>query len=151
MISSEGVVVALDAGGQDVWVEIPERASACGQCSSAGGCHSGLIGLGNGARRYRVTNRIGARLGDRVSLTVAEGTVLRASWFSYLMPALLVIAAAAVGQNVGNDPGAVAGTLLGLGGGLFFLRWNETRLRRSGSVLSLERSQVAACHISESL
>jgi sigma-E factor negative regulatory protein RseC len=151
MISSEGVVVAIEADSQDVWVEIPERASACGNCSRADGCHSGLIGLGNGARRYRVMNRIGARLGERVSLTVAEGTVLRASWFSYLMPALLAIAAATVGQSLADDPGAIVGTLFGLGGGLFFLRWNETRLRRSGSVLSLERSQVAACHISESL
>lgn len=151
MIRSEGTVVAVEADSNQVWVEIPERASACGSCSSAAGCQTGLLGKGGGARRYRVENRIGAAPGDRVSLVVADGTVLRASWFSYFLPAILAIAGALVGQGMGNDLWAIAGTLVGLVVGFAFLRWNEGRIRRSSVVLGLDRPSVAACHLSESI
>lgn len=151
MIKSEGIVVEVDAQANAVWVEIPERAAACGSCSSASGCQSGLLGLGGGTRRYQVENRIGAVLGERVSLVVADGTVLRASWFSYLLPAILAICGAFVGQAVGNDPGAIAGTISGLVVGFFYLRWNDGRIRRSSAVLGLDRPQAAACHLSESI
>lgn len=152
MIRSEGIVVAIDPDRSHVWVEIPGRASACGSCSSAGGCHSGLLGAKDGARRFRVENRIAATLGDRVSLGVADGTVLRASWFSYLLPALLAIAAAGLGQHLADDAGAIAGTVLGLAIGFAYLRWMDRRMRRESMLLlGLDQPRNAACHLSESL
>lgn len=148
MIRAEGRVVEVD--GDQVLVEIPERAAACGNCKSAGGCHSGLLGISGSDRTIRVANLIGARLNDRVSLGIAEGKLLRASWLSYLLPALLGIVGAAGGQSLGGDPWAIGGTLIGLVAGFAHLRHAGARTRRRAPMISLEWPQPAACQWSES-
>ncbi len=130
--------VVVEASGSEVWVEVPGRAPICGSCKTSDACQDGLLGLSAGPRRYRLENLIGARVGDRVSLTVAEGTLWRASLASYGLPVLLAIAGAVVGQPLAGDPGAVAGTLAGLGCGLVLLRRNEFRARHDGSLFSLQ-------------
>ena len=111
MSQCEATVVAAD--GREVWVEVPERAPSCGNCKTADACQTGLLGLGTGPRRYRLENSIGARVGDHVALIVADGTVWRASLASYVVPLLLAIGAAAIGQFVAGDAAAVIGTLAG--------------------------------------
>ncbi len=149
MIRSEGTVIELDPASKEVWVEIPQRAPACGSCSSSGACHSGLSGTGE-TRRYKMLNQIDAKVGDRVSFGVAEGTLLRASWLSYLLPAILAIVFAAVGQSVSGEPAAIAGTVGGLVIGFWGLRRAERRAQQSGGMLSLERPQTT-CHVQESV
>ncbi len=136
MTRCEAVVVAV--AGREVWVEVPERAPICGSCRTADACQTGLLGLGIGPRRYRLENRIGACVGDHVQLTVADGTVWRASLLSYVLPVLLAIGGAAIGQFAAADAGAVAGTLAGLGCGLVLLRRNELRARSDASLFSLQ-------------
>lgn len=136
MIRCEAVVVAV--AGREVWVEVPERAPSCGSCKTADACQTGLLGLGTGPRRYRLENRIGARVGDHVQLTVADGTVWRAALLSYVLPLLLAVGGAAIGQFAAGDAGAVTGMLAGLGCGLVLLRRNEIRARGDASLLSLQ-------------
>lgn len=136
MTHCDAVVVAVADG--EVWVEVPERAPSCGSCKTADACQTGLLGLGTGPRRYRMKNRIGAHVGDQVQLTVAEGTVWRASLASYVLPVLLAIGGAAIGQFAAGDAGAVLGTLAGLGCGLLLLRRNELRARSNASLFSLQ-------------
>jgi positive regulator of sigma E activity len=135
MSQCEATVVAVE--GQEVWVEVPERAPSCGNCEAADACQTGLLGLGTGPRRYRLANRIGARIGDHVQLTVADGTVWRASLLSYVLPLFLAIAGAASGQFAAGDAGAVVGMLAGLSCGLFLLRRNELRARCDANLFSL--------------
>lgn len=132
----EAVVVA--AAGHEVWVEVPGRAPTCGSCKTADACRTGLLGLDAGPRRYRLENRIGARVGDRVQLTVADGMVWRASLLSYVLPLLLAIGGAAIGQSVAGDAGGVAGTLAGLACGLVLLRRDEIRVRGDLGLFSLK-------------
>ena len=136
MSQCEAVVVAV--AGREVWVEVPERAPNCGSCKTADACQTGLLGLSAGPRRYRLENRIGARVGDHVQLTVADGTVWRASLLSYVLPLLLAIGGAAIGQFAAGDVGAVTGMLAGLGCGLVLLRRNEIRARSDASLFSLQ-------------
>jgi positive regulator of sigma E activity len=136
MSQCEAVVVAV--AGREVWVEVPERAPNCGSCKTADACQTGLLGLSAGPRRYRLENRIGARVGDHVQLTVADGTVWRASLLSYVLPLLLAIGGAAIGQFAAGDVGAVTGMLAGLGFGLVLLRRNEIRARSDASLFSLQ-------------
>ncbi|MDP2826627.1 MAG: SoxR reducing system RseC family protein [Sulfuritalea sp.] len=136
MSQCEAVVVA--ASGSEVWVEVPGRAPTCGNCKTSDACQDGLLGLSAGPRRYRVVNLIGARVGDRVQLTVADGTLWRASLMSYVLPLLLAIGGAVVGQSMAGDAWAAMGTLAGLGCGLVLLRGNEIRARRDGSLFSLQ-------------
>jgi positive regulator of sigma E activity len=140
VIHHEGVVIAVEGNGDELLVEVPQRASACGNCNSRDGCQTGLLGLRSGNRQYRVPNRIGAVIGDRVSLSVADGTIASAAWFSYLLPALAVIAVAAIGQSMAGDAGAVIGGFVGLVLSLLLLRRRELQLRRNGAVLSACRS-----------
>lgn len=130
--------LVVEVSGNEVWVEVPGRAPACGSCKSADACQDGLLGLSAGSRRYRLNNLIGAGVGDRVQLTVADGTLWRASLASYVMPVLLAIAGAVIGQSLAGDAWAVIGTLTGLGCGLALLRRNEIRARRDGSLFSLQ-------------
>jgi len=136
MSQCEAVVVAVADG--EVWVEVPERAPSCGSCKTADACQTGLLGLGTGPRRYRLANRIGASVGDHVQLTVADGTVWRAALLSYVLPLLLAIGGAAIGQSTAGDVGAALGTLAGLGCGLLLLRRNELRARGDVSLFSLQ-------------
>ena len=136
MTHCDAVVVAV--AGREVWVEVPERAPNCGSCKTADACQTGLLGLSAGPRRYRLENRIGARVGDHVQLTVADGTVWRASLLSYVLPLLLAIGGAAIGQFAAGDVGAVTGMLAGLGFGLVLLRRNEIRARSDASLFSLQ-------------
>ncbi len=73
-----------------------------------------------------------------MQLTVADGTVWRASLMSYVLPLLLAIGGAAIGQVAAGDVGAVLGMLAGLGGGLLLLRRNELRARDDASLFSLQ-------------
>jgi len=130
--------IVVEVSGNQVWVEVPGRAPACGSCKTVDACQGGLLGLSAGPRRYRLENLIEARVGDRVSLTVAAGTLWRASLASYVLPVLLAIAGAAIGQFAAGDAWAVIGTLTGLGCGVALLRFNETRAQREANVFSLQ-------------
>jgi sigma-E factor negative regulatory protein RseC len=136
MSQCDAVVVAVS--GSEVWVEVPGRAPACGNCKTADACQDSLLGLSAGPRRYRVANPIGARVGDHVQLTVADGTLWHASLMSYVLPLLLAIGGAGIGQSLAGDAWAVAGMLAGLGGGLVVLRRDEIRARREGNLFSLQ-------------
>jgi sigma-E factor negative regulatory protein RseC len=136
MSQCEARVVA--ASGSEVWVEVAGRAPTCGNCKTVDACQTGLLGLTTGPRRYRLENRIGAQVGDQVQLTVAEGTVWRASLWSYGVPLLLAIAGAIIGQTLSGDAAALAGTLVGLVCGMVVLRRSEVRARGEGSLFSLQ-------------
>jgi len=130
--------IVVEVSGTEVWVEVPGRAPACGSCKSVDACQDGLLGLRAGPRRYRLDNLIGAGVGDRVSLTVADGTLWRASVASYVLPVLLAIAGAVIGQSAAGDAWAVTGTLTGLGCGLFLLRRKEFHARHDRNLFSLQ-------------
>ncbi|MBI5897776.1 MAG: SoxR reducing system RseC family protein [Rhodocyclales bacterium] len=129
--------VVIQVSGGEVVVELPARAAACGACKDSAACGEGLPGEG-GVRRYRLANRIGARVGDHVQLGIADGMLWQASLASYVLPLLMALASAWVGQGWGGDGGAVAGLLLGLACGLWLLRRRELRARRDPAMISLQ-------------
>lgn len=128
--------VVVEVVGDEAWVELPARAASCGNCRNPDACSDGLVGNA-GLRRYRLANAIGARVGDRVLLDVAEGTLWQASLASYVLPLLLAIVGAAAGQTAGGDVWAAAGTLIGLCCGLVLLRRRELRVRRNRELITL--------------
>ena len=129
--------VVVEVSGADAWIELPARAASCENCSKTEACSEGLIGSA-GVRRYRLANSIGARVGDRVQLTIADGGLWQASLASYVLPLLLAMAGAMLGQAMGSDGRAAIGTLLGLGVGLLLLRRRELRVRHDQNLVSLQ-------------
>ncbi len=130
--------LVVEVCGQEVWVEVPARSAACEHCRTPEICREGLLGLSAGPRRYRLENRIGARVGDRVRLSVADGTLWRAALLSYGLPVVLAIAGAVVGQSIGADVWAITGAVTGLTCGLVLLRRHEMRARHHGAGYALQ-------------
>ncbi len=105
MTEHEAVVMRLD--GDHAWLDV-NVASGCSSCAQ-GGC-------GGRAKRppQRVRNTVGARVGQRVIVSVPEGAVLRATLWSYGLPLMLMLLGAASGLTLAGDAGAAAGTVVGL-------------------------------------
>lgn len=133
MSESEALVIKL--AGEFAVVEVDALPSACGKCGEKGGCGKPQAG----PRRYAVPNSVGARVGDRVILSVPEGAVIKAAALSYLMPLVFVIGGAAAAMaTFGDGMPAVVGAACGLVLGLAVLRiWNLRTARSSGSWLRL--------------
>ena len=99
LIGERAVIQAVDQG----W----------GRCHEPGGC-GGYKALTSGRREYQIDNRLGARVGDLVEVSVAEGTVARLAGLIYLLPLVGVIAGAVVGgDGIGGIAAAIAGGVFG--------------------------------------
>ena len=123
MSESEALVTRVDA--DFAVVEVAALPSACGKCGDQGHCGKAQPG----PRRYAVPNTVGAHVGDRVVLCVADCAVLKAAALSYLMPLVFMIGAAAIAAAWGgNGLPAVAGAAGGLALGLAALRYSNARL-----------------------
>ncbi len=132
---NESEALVRSVAGEFAIVEVEALPSACGKCGEKGGCGKAQAA----PRRYAVRNTVGARAGDRVTLSVPEGAVMKAAVLSYLMPLVFVIGGAAAAMAwLGDGLPAVAGAAVGLVGGLAVLRsWNAWTARKSGSWLRL--------------
>jgi sigma-E factor negative regulatory protein RseC len=119
MIETPATVVDVKPGV--AWVETV-RQSACGHCESAGSCGTSVLAKLFGAprSRLRIDDAQGLRLGEQVVIGIPDGTLVRASFVAYLIPLLVLIAAAGLATRLGAGEGAVALTgLAGLGIGLW--------------------------------
>jgi sigma-E factor negative regulatory protein RseC len=135
-MEQSGFVKAVDGG--HVLLEIEPAASGCGACHAADACASrALMEPADGRCTVRwMPNHIGAHVGDRVVLTTADGTVGSVALLVYLLPALLLLAGAALGTVwSGTDGGAVLGALAGLVLAVLVLRACQRRLTRRGELL----------------
>lgn len=121
MTQCEACVVAVTSDNE-VWVEVPVRLAACDHCPNPAGCQTSLLGQTNQPRRYLMSNTLDLRVGDRVSMAIAEGMVFRAALESYGIPLLLVISGAVAGQWLAGDGIAALGALVGLAFGFLLLR-----------------------------
>ncbi|PKO83207.1 MAG: hypothetical protein CVU17_09335 [Betaproteobacteria bacterium HGW-Betaproteobacteria-11] len=147
MSQCDAIVVAVE--GERIWVEVPPRASACGSCKSPDECHTGMLGRMAKPRRYQVDAACAVRVGDRVSLQVADGVLWQASWGAYLLPVLLLLGGATLGQMAAGGGGAAVGTLLALAVGFALLRQRELRARHAHALISLHPKQKEVRFVQE--
>lgn len=112
------------------WVET-QRQSVCGACAARKGCGTAVLAnvLGQRQRRLRAINPIGARVGDRVVIGLAEGVILQASVVVYLVPLLAMMLGAGLVEMLGANLGGqrtevmtVVFGLLGMASGLLWVR-----------------------------
>lgn len=130
----DGVVVRVEDGF--AYVSTTGVASACGSCASRGGC-----GSADGEKKIqvlRLPNPIHARAGDRVVIQAAQGAVLRAVGWVYLLPLLLaVIGAAGLLAATGDEAFALLGLLVGLVAGFLGVRWRQPGCHAQSQILSI--------------
>jgi sigma-E factor negative regulatory protein RseC len=117
------------------------RTTSCGSCDARTTCGTSALARVFGKRRsmIRVRNPIAARTGDRVVVGIREDALTFASFIFYILPLLALFAGALAGQALAveinadsTEPLSVLGGLLGLMGGLGWLRHYSMRPDRSG-------------------
>ncbi len=129
-----GVVVRVE--DDFAYVSTAGVASACGSCTSRGGC--GSADGGKKTHVLRLPNPIHARAGDQVVIQADQGAVLRAVWWVYLLPLLLaIVGAAGLLAITGNEMAAMLGLLVGLAGGFLGLRWQKPSCNSRQQILSI--------------
>lgn len=128
----EAIVTGLDR--DHALIKVSENPGGCGRCGEPGGCSTGVltqIFRKQSCQIFRVPNDIGAREGDKVMVSVADGVTLQTALAVYFVPVLLVILGAWIGtalapENAG-DARALIGAGLGLVVSLVFLGWYKQR------------------------
>lgn len=111
--------------GDTAWV-VSAAPSSCGACGGKG-CGSSTFAriLHPHEPEYRVDNQFGAQPGEAVVVGLPDGALFRAALASYLIPLLLLVLVAAIGQYFAGELGAVLGGLFGL----VLAGWNLRRSR----------------------
>lgn len=125
MLTESGRVVAVE---QDhLWVETISR-SACGNCQARAGCGQSLLARWaekNAYLRVPLDNGDPASFAvdDQLTLGIPDDVVVKSSLLIYLLPIMLLLAGAIVGEQVGGSEGAsIVGAFLGLGVGSVMIK-----------------------------
>lgn len=130
MIEQKATVISQDA--HQVWVEA-ERQSTCGQCQARKGCGTGLLAKHVGQRfsRIAVSTNENLKVGQQVIVSIPEQALLTGAFMMYLLPLLLMFAAATLARmaNSGELLEILAG-LSGLVAGFYFVK---TRLKNKNT------------------
>ena len=118
MIEANGVVTRL--AGEDAWVRVDPVAGGCGRCDEPGGCRS--IGLAYALKGpdklFRLRNRTGAQVGERVRVRVDDRMPLRSALATYGCGVALLIAGAAIGHSLSTPAAQDLFAAAGGAGGL---------------------------------
>lgn len=112
MLDTRAIVIRLE--GEEAVVEAV-HGGGCGACTG-GSCSSSSMSkmLCVKPRQFRVRNQIGARIGQEVEVSVAEGALLRSALTLYALPLAFLFAGAVAGSGAAGDAGAAAGAAGGL-------------------------------------
>lgn len=134
MLETRAIVVRVD--GQYALVQ-SNQGNGCEQCSGKGCGTSKLSRLFcSKPRQFQVNNPINAGVDDDVIISVAEGAVLHGVGLVYLLPLLLLVIGAMLGnlwaaQAGQRDAYSAVGALTGLAAGFIFAKWIS--FRQAGS------------------
>jgi sigma-E factor negative regulatory protein RseC len=129
MIEERVQVVAVQ--GRHAVVCAASRNGACGTCGARGSCGVSALGklLRRPGRTWKVANTLGAAVGDEITVGVPDAALLAAAFLAYLLPALSLLAGAAVAAATATSDFRIAlGAGLGLVAGIVVARWRSRRL-----------------------
>jgi sigma-E factor negative regulatory protein RseC len=117
MAQTIGFVVETGENGRATVVA--EKGQGCGSCTAVSQCHGGRAA---NTRKTPALNRVGAAVGDRVTLTVASGSILSRMAVLYLLPVFGLLTGAFAGAFVsGGGDGSDGGYSIAFGLGGFVL------------------------------
>ncbi len=105
------------------------RSEACGECGARDICHP----TSGTTMQMEVENSVGAHPGDRVLITLPASSLLKATTLTYLFPAFIMVAGAAVGwSRTGTDMGAIIGAGVGFAASFLFVFIYSRRSKGEG-------------------
>lgn len=112
----EETATIIDATDDYIWVEAKAR-SACSTCGSQSRCSTSSLSKLFGIRQQhiRLPNTFGSHIGEQVIIGVEDQVMVTASLAAYILPVVLMIAAAITADSYGlSDQQAAASALAGL-------------------------------------
>jgi len=114
MLVEQGTIVEI--GDSELLVQVINQ-STCGSCAAQNGCGQGVLAKYlSGSQFVRVTLKhrptSDFQIGEQVELGIEEAAMLRAAFLAYLVPLLLLVAGASIGNQF-SEPFAI---MLGLAG-----------------------------------
>jgi len=103
------------------------RLNTCQQCSMKAGCGQRMLNQASSCQRSQIElpkpAHVSLTIGQEVQVAIPQSTFIRASLWVFLMPLLVMFAAAYVAQYLAlSEPAIAIVGLVGLGGGLLFMR-----------------------------
>ena len=103
MATEEGVVIKLGSAGiESAWVKTT-RTSACKACASRNSCMT----KGSGKdMEVEAINSIGARVGDRIVLSIHSASLFKATFLIYIFPILAMLVGAILGHILALERGS---------------------------------------------
>jgi sigma-E factor negative regulatory protein RseC len=136
MLEMRAIVLAVK--GEEASVQ-PVGNSGCGHCSTEGGCGSSNLSklfCSSKPRQFTVLNRLNAKVGDEVQVSLPDGLLLRGAMKMYVVPLLLLLAGGMAGAALAEtaqmrDGAAALGALVGLLLGFAFARFTTYRAGRA--------------------
>lgn len=103
MATEEGVVVKIESSNTSTaWVKTAPS-SACKSCTSRHSCN-----IDNDGKEMEVEaiNSAGAKVGDRIVLSIQTASLFKATFIVYIFPILALLAGAFLGQKLATDNGS---------------------------------------------
>jgi sigma-E factor negative regulatory protein RseC len=95
-IREEGIVESISQGKAVVRIQ---KGGQCASCSSREGC--GVSGGGD--MQIDVANELGAKVGDRVEISLPSRSLMKLAFLIYFLPVLALILGAYLGDLIGNQ------------------------------------------------
>lgn len=138
MIEETALVTRIDGGFAELEAQ---RNSSCGGCGAKSTCGTAALAgvLGKRSLSMRVANTLGLRVGERVVIGLQAEVLTHLSLVAYLLPLAAMIGGAVAAEAlVGiwfplwTEPAAILAGLLGIAGGLVWLRHYTRRLEQDG-------------------
>jgi sigma-E factor negative regulatory protein RseC len=123
-ITRTGHIMEIRDGVASIRIDLP---ASCGSCGSRGTCGSGK----SAGTTVRLPVSSAARPGETVTLSIAEGSLVRRAILVYFLPAVTTLLGT-VSLADGGDAAAVAGAAVGLLLGLAILRMFGRGMSRHG-------------------
>lgn len=130
MLEEQALVVSVEAGG--ALVETC-RQSACQSCSAKSHCGHSLLGkISKGqTQQFTVKTELVLQPGDKVMLGLGEGAFLRGSALVYLMPVIIMMIMAVLGEQLAGVNSGLSFVLaaVGLASGFAGVFWYSRKNR----------------------
>lgn len=97
MIKEIGEVVQIE--GDEIWVKT-QVTSTCNSCAAKSNCGTSSIAKAFGDKSVvnQVNNELGAQLNDQVEIGIPEHSLVQGAFLLYLLPLLVAILFALIGQ-----------------------------------------------------
>ena len=102
MATEDGIVTKIGAqSAQTAWVKTVQS-SACKSCSARHSCSQDSKGK---EREVEAVNMVGARVGDRIQISIDDGALLKATFLLYVFPIICMLIGGLAGHRWGSSMG----------------------------------------------